>query len=129
MATEVRGRRLADEKGQDLAEFALVLPIFALVLFGILEFGIIVFSYNTVANAAREGARYAIVRRDATDAEIATAAEVLTTGLPGDITVTVTRPDDAIQVQVEYTHQTIVSYVIPSATIDMRAVATMQKEY
>ncbi|MHB0858212.1 MAG: TadE/TadG family type IV pilus assembly protein [Anaerolineae bacterium] len=129
MAT-VKGKRLlSDERGQDLVEFALVFPLFALLVFGIMEFGIIIFSYNTVANAAREGARYAIVRPTVSDAEIATAAEGLTAGLPGEITVTVSRPGEAIQVQVDYTHQTIVGIVIPQATIPLRAVATMQKEF
>ncbi len=49
------------DAGQDLVEFALLaLPLF-LLLFGILEFGVAVWSYNTIATAAREGARAALV--------------------------------------------------------------------
>ena len=44
-------------------EFALVLPIFLLIVFGVFDLGRGVFAYNTVANAAREGARVAAVNQ------------------------------------------------------------------
>ena len=47
--------------GQALAEFALVAPIFFLLLFAIIESGRFVFYYEVLNNATREGARYAIV--------------------------------------------------------------------
>jgi TadE-like protein len=47
--------------GQALVEFALVAPIFFLVLFSIIEFGRYVYNVEILNNAAREGARYAIV--------------------------------------------------------------------
>lgn len=47
--------------GQSLVEFALVLPILLLMFMGILDFGRAVFAYNSLSNAAREGARVAIV--------------------------------------------------------------------
>ena len=56
------GRRYRSSKrGQALAEFAMVAPIFFLVLFGIVEAGRFMFYYETLNNATREGARYAIV--------------------------------------------------------------------
>ena len=42
-------------------EFALVAPIFFLLLFAIVEGGRFVFFYETLANSTREGARFAIV--------------------------------------------------------------------
>ena len=48
-------------RGQALAEFALVAPIFFLLLFGIIEGGRFILYYETLNNATREGARYAIV--------------------------------------------------------------------
>lgn len=53
-------RRLR-ESGQSLAEFALVFPILMLVMVGLIDGTRAVFAYNTVENAAREGARYGIV--------------------------------------------------------------------
>jgi Flp pilus assembly protein TadG len=51
------------KRGQALVEFALVLPIFILVLVAIFDLGRAVFAYNTLTNAAREGARIAIVNQ------------------------------------------------------------------
>jgi len=47
--------------GQGLVEFALVLPVLLLILMGVFDFGRAVFAYNSLSNAAREGARVAIV--------------------------------------------------------------------
>jgi Flp pilus assembly protein TadG len=47
--------------GQGLVEFAAVLPVILLLFLGIFDFGRAVFAINTVANAAREGARVAAV--------------------------------------------------------------------
>jgi hypothetical protein len=44
-------------RGQSLVEFALVLPIFAILLFGIIDFGRYVYTANAINNGAREGAR------------------------------------------------------------------------
>ena len=51
------------ERGQGLVEFALVFPVFILLLFGILDLGRAVYAYNTIGDAAREGARVAIVNQ------------------------------------------------------------------
>ncbi|WP_296710270.1 TadE family protein [Eubacterium sp.] len=53
--------RLKGEKGQDIVEFALVLPILALLLFGIIDYGWIFFNEARIGNAAREGARFAVM--------------------------------------------------------------------
>jgi Flp pilus assembly protein TadG len=50
-------------RGQALMEFALVIPIFLLVVVALFDLGRAVFSYNTLTNAAREGARFAIVNQ------------------------------------------------------------------
>jgi hypothetical protein len=55
--SHARGRT----RGQALVEFALVAPVFFLILFAIIEAGRFMFYYETLNNATREGARYAIV--------------------------------------------------------------------
>ncbi len=50
--------------GQALLEFALVIPLFLLLVVAIFDLGRAVFAYNTLTNAAREGARLAIVNQD-----------------------------------------------------------------
>ena len=54
------GRRVR-RRGQAHVEFSLVAPIFLLLLFSIVEFGRAVYYIQILNNAAREGARYAIV--------------------------------------------------------------------
>jgi hypothetical protein len=46
-----------------MVEFALVIPIFLLLLVAIFDLGRAVFAYNTLTNAAREGARLAAVNQ------------------------------------------------------------------
>ncbi|NBO91423.1 MAG: pilus assembly protein [Planctomycetia bacterium] len=47
--------------GASVVEFALVAPIFFLLLFGIIEYCRLMFTWQLLNNAAREGARYAVV--------------------------------------------------------------------
>jgi Flp pilus assembly protein TadG len=54
-------RRGSGRRGQSLVEFGLILPIFLLIVFGIIDFGRAVFAYSTLNNAAREAARVAVV--------------------------------------------------------------------
>jgi len=53
-----RQRRGAGERGQNMVEFALVIPILALVLFGIVEFGNVIRVQVEIDNAVRNGARW-----------------------------------------------------------------------
>ncbi|HHY30590.1 MAG TPA: pilus assembly protein, partial [Syntrophaceticus sp.] len=50
-----------NNRGQALLEFALVLPILLLFVFGIIEFGIIFFDNLVITQAVREGARVGVV--------------------------------------------------------------------
>jgi len=52
------------EKGQAMVETALVLPLFLLVLCGIIDFGWIFSNQLMLNNSSRDGARYAVVRSD-----------------------------------------------------------------
>lgn len=56
-------KRPSTTSGQGLVEFALVFPIFLILLFGLFDLGRAVFSYNEITNAAREGARLGIVNQ------------------------------------------------------------------
>jgi Flp pilus assembly protein TadG len=59
--TPRRSRTRRRPAGQAMVEFALVAPMFFLLLFGIVEAGRFIFYYETLSHATREGARYAIV--------------------------------------------------------------------
>lgn len=93
------------DKGQSLVEFALIMPIFLLIVTGLFDVARAVWQENTLAYAAREGTRYAIVHGSASDSPVwpgnppGTGYEAVKTvvrnaaiGVP-DVTVTVTWPD------------------------------------
>lgn len=52
------------EAGQALVEFTLILPLFLILLFAIVDFGRGFYTWLLVTNAAREGARVAAVQSD-----------------------------------------------------------------
>ncbi len=56
--------RRTRSKGQAMVELALVLPVALLLLMAVFDFGRAIFVYNGLTNAAREGARLAIVNQD-----------------------------------------------------------------
>jgi len=58
---KIRKLFLKDKRGQSIIEFALVLPILLMVLFGITEFGRAIMVKNILHTASREGARLAAV--------------------------------------------------------------------
>jgi Flp pilus assembly protein TadG len=71
-------RRISGERGQTMVEFAIVLPIFVTLLFGIIQFGIAFNNYITITDAARAGARVAAVSRQASNPSGACVNQVQT---------------------------------------------------
>jgi len=55
------------QDGQAMVEFALVAPILLLLVFGIIQFGILLNNYLTLTDAVRAGARQAAVSRTLSD--------------------------------------------------------------
>lgn len=53
-----------EHRGQALVEFALIVPLFILVIVGIFEGGRAIYTYNALSNAVREALREAIVHQD-----------------------------------------------------------------
>jgi Flp pilus assembly protein TadG len=60
--------RKGGRTGQSLVEFALVFPIVIVLLLAIFDLGRLVFAYNDITNAARQGARTAIINQGGTAA-------------------------------------------------------------
>jgi Flp pilus assembly protein TadG len=54
-------RFLRAESGAELIEFGLTLPLLLLLVLGMIEFGFLFREYEIVTNAAREGARIAVL--------------------------------------------------------------------
>jgi len=140
------------EQGQDLVEFALILPLLLLILLGIIEFGIAILHYNSVANVAREVARYGIVHpeTDVLDDFIFTddtqtqytedigrwARGLITDTATLDVEYALNDPgtflSTTVQVTVTYEHEFITGPVVAAVggdgTVDLRAVSTMNTE-
>src|SRR5688572_13085147 len=58
----MRARSLIrDEEGAAVVEFALVMPILALIVFGIIDFGRAFYTVNNIISAVREGSRYGAI--------------------------------------------------------------------
>lgn len=138
--------------GQSIAEFALVVPILLLLVFGIVEFGLIVKSWQVVTDAAREGARVAVVGNtpgvvaDSTDA-INTVRNALNrgglTGSSATVSIAATgttggawtgaQRGDTARVTINYPHSMImfgplISSMTGYSTIPIRTSITMRKE-
>jgi Flp pilus assembly protein TadG len=78
--------RFRRSRGQALVEFALVLPIFLLILMGIFDLGRAVYYSSTLSNAARETAREGIV--DQTCSHLLERADRRSLGMD-NVTVTI----------------------------------------
>ncbi len=75
-----RFRRLfKNEAGQSIVEAAFVIPLFILILCGILDFGWIFSNQLMINNSSREGARYAVVHADDVDLKSLVTSRVLST--------------------------------------------------
>lgn len=139
----LRSRLVFGEHGSSLVEDALALGILLTLLFGVIQVSLALNSYLTVSQAAREAARYAMVRGSScsgfTSACPATAANVQTYiqgyGFPGlagtSITVTTTwpttggactpsttpcnNPGNLVRVNVSYPFSLRVPYIATSA--------------
>jgi Flp pilus assembly protein TadG len=108
------GRRLVrDETGGPAAEWGLILPVLLALTLGTIEMGRLMLAYNTVAQAAMEGVRFAIVRGATSGApasvnDIRDFVRERVSGInPADVAVTVTwnpsnYPGYPVTVQVDY---------------------------
>jgi len=113
-------RRLRQlQRGGTLVELALILPLFFLLIFGVLDFGRGIWAYNTLSYASREGVRYAIVRgsKSQTPASASDIRQIViaqTGGLDASkLTVTVTwlpnnAPGSNVKVQTQYNFVSLV---------------------
>ncbi|HEX5016364.1 MAG TPA: TadE family protein [Actinomycetes bacterium] len=70
------------QKAQALVEFALILPVLLLVLLGTVDAGRLIFAYNSVSNAAREGGRTAIINQTPADVRQRAAEQATVLGIP-----------------------------------------------
>ena len=85
--------QLKNESGQTLTEFALVLPILALLLFSVIQFGIAFNNHITLTDAVRAGARKGAVSRRLQNPQAAVTSSVRNSATDlksSDLQITVT---------------------------------------
>ena len=82
MARCFRRRRGVDERGAEAVEFALVVPMFLLLVFGVVDFGYMINHDTMVNNASREGARQGALNPVANDIECTVRQSLATVETP-----------------------------------------------
>ena len=88
LAAPLRSFRKAQE-GASAVEFAFTLPILALMLTGIIQFGLVLFLQNNMSNVARDASRrLAVGEIDAVQAETAIQGALVNWGATFTVTVT-----------------------------------------
>jgi len=143
---------ITQRRGQTLVEFSLILPLLLLLLLGIIDFGIAIWKYNTVANVGREIARYGAVHpneiKDNEGEDFYVFIEDTfgpeefkrwTTGIfTESLTITPTlgtqsEPFGTVHVTVTYKHQLLTGPVVRAVggnpDVEMKTVTTMNLEF
>ena len=112
--------RQQNERGAAAVEFALLLPVLLTILYGIIEFGMIMYGREVVTNASREGARAGIIQVSPkpTSGQITTIATNYLTGTginPSQVTITVAGAGGAsptmLTVTATYNYPWLVPYI------------------
>jgi Flp pilus assembly protein TadG len=130
-----------NQTGTTLVEFAIILPLLLILLFGLMDFGILLYNKAVITNASREAARYGIVLRNPkyTTAQVKSFAESYCSGRLISIgssspTATVTAPTqqfgDPLTVQLVYPYNYLVisRFLGWSASISLSSTTVMRYE-
>ena len=132
-----------NKRGTSVVEMAIVLPLLLTLMFGIGEFGIMFTQYQTLINAAREGARTGVLFRGASCAAATVKTQIATTvtsymvgtGIPtGTLTTTSSGECGGVGTQLVVTSQVPYSFAaLPGlvglqSSITLSASSTMRNE-
>ena len=136
-------KRLRCQKGVAAIEFAILLPLLLVIIFGIVEFSILLYDKQVITNASREGAREGIrieieVPVRSTEGEIRSVvtnyvvSNLITFGTPNTPVTTVTPADlsgmargDDLTVTVSYNYEFL---VLPNFVTSLAGVKTIQAQ-
>jgi hypothetical protein len=125
----------APPRGQELVEFAIVLPLLFLFLFGVFDLGRMFHAVIGITNAAREGARYYTLNfskpdacQDGIEEAVVAEGEIYGIALAVDMVssncLTATS-DNPIQVTVTYPFTWYTAIIFPDPTMDITRSAQM----
>lgn len=131
----------AARAGASALETAIVMPVVLTLLFGLADLGLAVFSYNTLAEAACVGARYASLRGadsasplgpTGDNSLVEGAVRSATTGLQANALVVHSTWIDGsndrnrrVRVDLNYTYQPVITWVIGVRTLALSSTCTM----
>jgi Flp pilus assembly protein TadG len=128
MKTPVKKRiQIKNERGQTMTEFALVLPVLALILFAVIQFGIVFNNYVQLTDATRAGARKAAVSRQTSDPSGTAVAAVRASAKDlkqSDLNVTVSstwQPTEDVSVTATYPYSiSLLGMVVKSGRLSSK---------
>jgi Flp pilus assembly protein TadG len=127
-----RTNRISNNRGQELIELAILIPLLLLISFGVLDLGRLYHAAITITNAAREGARYGTFYPSdvsgiiaATEAEAQASSLDLSTSL-----INVSCPEGCdsglpIRVTVRYDFRLIMGLIFPDPNLQLFRFAEM----
>ena len=126
---------LKDRKGQNIVEFALVVPLLFLLVIGIAEFGRAWMTQNILTGAAREAVRMYAVKNDI-GAATARATNILSSAnldnTLWNITPILPGADGSLGYRVDYNFPLIIAGFLPGlsgTSIPLSSETTMRREW
>lgn len=136
----IPSRKEQHQGGQTAVEFAVVATVFFLLLFAIIQMGLVIYTYNTVASATREAVRYAALNGPNRNSSYKTM-DLKTFVLnheaalnSSNLTVTVSWPDDQnlpaqqdALVTTSYNYRVDIPFLSP-VTLTLRSTSQMMVE-
>jgi Flp pilus assembly protein TadG len=135
-ALELRSKK---QEGVSLVEFSVLAPLFVVLLFSLVEFGMSVYSKEVITNASREGARlgvvYATPRKTTSDIKTAVQGYLTKSGFTATPTIAVTGAGGAsgsqltVNITYPYTFQVLPHFVSSlTGTLNLNAKTIMLME-
>lgn len=136
----------SNQRGAAAVEFAIILPLLVLLIFGTIEFSLLLFNKQVITNAAREGARAGIVSVNPrpTNEEIKTVIrdycgdQLITFGSGGGLTIPDPSPSyetrsaggfgTELRVTVQYKYEFLVLANLGFDPVDIETVSVMKME-
>ncbi|MDP3181830.1 MAG: TadE/TadG family type IV pilus assembly protein [Desulfobaccales bacterium] len=126
------------QKGAAGLEFAIIAALFLMIIFGIIEFGLIMYAKGIITNAGREGARFGVIYSSPrkTDPEIQAKVQdyLQGSGFTDPVVITVTGAGGSTEanltVKVDYTYHFLIlpSFVPGISNITLSAETVMRLE-
>lgn len=125
------------KRGQELVEYAIILPLFLIMVLGILDLGRAVYYYAAMNNVVREGARYGSIHLEDSGVENTICGLVVARAIGvdiscDDVTTTFDFNQGTVTVTVEFPFvpiSQIITGIFGINQIDLATSSIMQLEY